>query len=125
MNDSLLRAINPTVPLRDLEAAVWIVIAGILVAHVIVVPKLLASAPRHALVLLGLSFAGLGLACLFVLDNPADFLSAVLAYCAWFAALSIFIGWKASAAARRAAVLVCIGLLVMILLVYLLAFSAR
>lgn len=125
MEDSFLRAINPSVPLRDLEAAIWILIVGICAAHLVALPKIFASAPRYAVALLGISIAGLGLAYFLVLNKSAVFFSAVLAYCAGFAVLCILMGRKASTAARRAAVLASIGLFVMLALVYFMAFSAR
>lgn len=125
MEDSFLKAINPSVPLRDLEAAAWIVMVGVCAAHLVVLPKIFASAPRYAVALLGMSIAGLGLAYFLVLNKPAALFSAVLAYCLGFSVLCILMGRKASTAARRAAVLASIGLLVMVALVYFLAFSAR
>ena len=125
MDEAFFRAINPSVPLRDLEAAVWIVMAGVVAAHLFAMPKLFASAPRHAAVLLGISIAGLLLAYFWVADRPATFLGATLTYCVGFSALFILAGRKASTAARRAALVASCGLLLMVPLVYLLAFSAR
>lgn len=125
MDDAFMRAINPSVPLRDLEAAVWIVMFGVVAAHLYVMPKFLASAPRYAAVLLGISTAGLALACFWVANRPAAFLAATLAYCVGFSALCLVAGRKASVAARRAALLASCALLLMVPLVYLLAFSAR
>lgn len=125
MDEAFLRAINPSVPLRDLEAAVVIVMVAVVAAHLFVMPKFFASAPRHAAVLLGISIAGLVLACFWVADRPPAFLGATLAYCVGFSALCILAARKASAAARRAALIAACVLLPMVALVYLLAFSAR
>lgn len=125
MEESTLRAINPSVPLRDLEAAIWIVIVGICAAHLVFTPKIFASTPRHAVALLGISIAGLGLAYILVLNRPAIFFPAVLAYCAGFSVLCILMGRKASVSARRAAVFVSLALIVMVSIVYMLAFSPR
>lgn len=123
--DASLRAINPSVPLQDVEAAVWIVAVAIVAAHLLVMPKLFASVPRHAAALLGASIAGLALACFWIANRPASFLDATLAYCVGFSALSLLAGWKASIAARRAVLLASAALLLMGPLVYLLAFSPR
>ena len=125
MDEAFLRAINPSVPLRDLEAAVSMVMAGVVAAHLFVMPKFFASAPRYAAMFLGLSIAGLVLACFWVADRPATFLGATLAYCVGFSALCILAARKASTAARRAALRASGALLLMVPLVYLLAFSAR
>lgn len=125
MDEAFMRAINPSVPLRDLEAAVWIVVVGIVSAHLFVMPKFFASAPRYAAVLLGISIAGFVLACFWVANRPVMFLGATLAYCVGFSVLCILAGRKASTAARRAALLACSALLLMVPLVYLLVFSAR
>ena len=125
MDASWMRAVNPSVPLRDVEAAVWMVMAGIVAAHLHVMPKFFASAPRHAALLLGVSIAGLALACVAVAHRPAAFLGTTLAYCVGFSALCLVAGREASMAARRAALVASTGLLLMVPLVYLLAFSAR
>ncbi len=39
MDEAFMRAINPSVPLRDLEAAVWIVVVGIVAVHLFVMPR--------------------------------------------------------------------------------------
>ena len=125
MEDSFLRAINPSVPLRDLEAAVWIVVVGIVVAHLVILPKMFASAPRYATALLAMSVVGIAFGCYWVLDRPRDMFAAVLAYCAAFSVLCVLMARKASASTRRASVFVAFGLPVMVALVYFLAFSAR
>lgn len=125
MDETFMRAINPSVPLRDLEAAVWIVVAGIVAAHLFVMPKFFASAPRSAAVLLSISIAGFVLACFWVANRPSMFLGATLTYCVGFSVLCILAGQNASTAARRAALLACSALLLMVPFVYLLAFSAR
>lgn len=125
MDETFMRAINPSVPLTDLEAAVWIVMAGIAAAHLFVMPKFFASAPRYAAVVLGLSIAGLALACFWIANRPPSFLAATFTYCVGFSVLCIVAARKASAAARRAAFIASCALLLMVPLVYLLAFSAR
>lgn len=120
-----MRAINPSVPLGDLEAAVWIVMAGIAAAHLFVMPKFFASAPRYAAVVLSLSTAGLVLACLWIANRPPSFLAATFTYCVGFSVLCIVAGRKASATARRAAIVASGALLLMVPIVYLLAYSAR
>ncbi|MGH8076701.1 MAG: hypothetical protein ACREPE_05165 [Lysobacter sp.] len=125
MDEAFMRAINPSVPLRDLEAAVWMVMIGVAAAHLFVMPKFFASAPRYAAVLLGISIAGLVLAYFWIAHRPATFLWATFTYCVAFSALFILAGRKASTAARRAAVLASFALLLMVPLVYMLAFSAR
>jgi hypothetical protein len=125
MDEAFMRAINPSVPLQDLEAAVWIVMVGVVAAHLFVMPKFFASAPRYAAVLLGISIAGLVLACFGIANRPSTFLTATLMYCVGFSALCIVAGLKASTAARRAALVASCALLLMVPLVWLLAFSAR
>lgn len=125
MDETFMRAINPSVPLQDLEAAVWIVMVGVVAAHFFVMPKFFASAPRYATVLLGISIAGLVLACFWIANRPPTFLTATLTYCVGFSVLCILAGFKASTAARRAALLASCALLLMVPLVWLLAFSAR
>ena len=125
MDASWMRSINPGVPLRDVEAAVWLVMAGIVAAHLYVMPKFFASAPRHAALLLGASIAGLALACVVVAGRPATLLGTTLAYCAGFSALGLVAGRKASVGARRSVLVASTALLLMVPLVYLLAFSAR
>lgn len=125
MNTSFLRAISPSVPVRDLEAAVWIAIVGICVAHLVVIPAIARSNPRHAITLLLLSCIGLGVSCFVVYGRPGLFYSVFLAYVAGFSVLSLMAGRKASPSARKAAVLTSIGLCLALLVVYLLAFTAR
>lgn len=125
MNESFLRAINPSVPLRDLEAAVWMVIVGICVANLVVISMIAASKPRAALTVALVSCVGVVGAWLIVQGRPELFYPTAWAYAAGFAVLGIVAAREASTLARNTALLAPAGLALLLLAVYLLAFTSR